>query len=298
MIDSGQKTSLLIPSQLPEFIRDEHSYDKFVLFLQAYYEWMEENNNITDRTKNLLNYKDIDKTTSEFLNYFYNDFLSYFPDEILADKQKVIKIAKELYQSKGTPASYQFLFKVLYNTDVDFFYTKDAVLKASSGKWYVAKSLKLSSEDPNFLLTNNLRIFGETTKSIATIENSVFSGTKIEIFISDIERLFESGEIVRIVDSNNQDVLFDGQPLRAKIVGQISQIKINKDYRGLKYRTNDPIVISGGLNSNTGHGATAVVGTTTKGSITGIHVDKGGYGYTEYTSEINPDLILFFFSCD
>ena len=311
MIDSGQKTSLLISSQLPEFIREEPSYDKFVLFLQAYYEWLEQTDNVTDRSKNLLNYKDIDNTTSEFLDYFYNDFLSYFPKEILGDKQKVTKLARELYHSKGTPASYQFLFRVLYNTDVDFFYTKDAVLKTSSGKWYVAKSLKLSSDNPNFLVTNNLRIFGESTKSIATIESAIFSGTKIEVFISDIERLFQSGETVRVVDFNNQDVYFlnskiittntpellqqainlGAEILTAKIVGQISQIKINSKYRGLKYKTDDPIIVHGGLNSENGHGAIATVGTTTKGSITRIKVESGGYGYTEYTSETNPDLI-------
>ena len=279
MIDSGQKTSLLIPSQLPEFVRDEPSYANFVLFLQAYYEWLEENGNVTDRTKNLLDYKDVDKTTSEFLDYFTNDFLSYFPKEILADKKKVIKIAKELYQSKGTPASYQFLFKVLYGTDVEFFYTKDAVLKASAGKWYVAKSLKLSTDNLNFLNIQNLRVFGETTKSIATVETSVVADTKIEIFISNIERLFQSGEFVRVVDSNNQDVLFDGAPLRAKVVGQISQIKIDPDNRGLLYQTGDPVVVYGGLNSVNGVGASATVGTTTTGSIQRISVTNGGFGY-------------------
>jgi len=212
MIESGQKTSLLVPSQLPEFIRDNPDYSNFVLFLQAYYEWLEETNNVTDRTKNLLNYKDIDETTTEFLDYFYNDFLSYFPTEILADKQKVIKIAKELYQSKGTPASFQFLFRILYNSDVDFFYTKDAVLKASSGKWYVAKSLKLASDSLDYLETSQLRILGETTKSIATIETATITGAKAEVFISDIQRLFQSGEISRVVDANNQDVYFkDGK---------------------------------------------------------------------------------------
>ena len=279
MIDSGQKTSLLIPSQLPEFVRDEPSYANFVLFVQAYYEWLEENGNVTDRTKNILNYKDVDNTTSEFLDYFTNDFLSYFPKEILADEKKVIKIAKELYQSKGTPASYQFLFKVLYGTDVDFFYTKDAVLKASAGKWYVAKSLKLLTDNPNFLNIQNLRVFGETTKSIATIEASVISGTKTEVFISNIERLFQSGEFIRIVDSNNQNVLFDGEPLRAKLVGQISQIKIDPNNRGLLYQPGDPVVVYGGLNSNTGIGATATVGATTKGSIQRISVTNGGFGY-------------------
>ena len=285
MID--QKTSLLIPSQLPEFIRDEPAYANFILFLEAYYEWLEENHNVSDRTKNLLNYKDIDKTSAEFLDYFYNDFLSYFPQEILADKVKVTKLAKELYQSKGTPASFKFLFRILYNSDVELFYTKDAVLKASAGKWYVARSLKLATNDPNWLkLTNpngSFRVFGLTTKSIATIETAVEAGTKIEVFISNIERLFQSGEIVRVVDSNNQPVLFDGQTLEAKIVGQISQIKIDSNNRGLFYQPADPVVVYGGLNTDIQSpiGATAEVDKTTTGSIQRIKVENGGYGYRD-----------------
>lgn len=281
MIENGQKTSLLVSSQLPEFIRDEPSYEKFVAFLNAYYEWMEENGKVTDRTKNLLNYTDIDKTSEEFLDYFYNEFLTYFPADILADKQKIVKIAKQLYQSKGTPQSFKFLFRLLYNTDVDFFYTKDAVLKASAGKWYVAKSLKLASSDTNFLSVSNYRLIGETTKSIAVIETAVTSEDKMEVFISDIQRLFQSGEFVRVIDLNNQDVLFNGQPLRAKIVGQISQIKINPVNRGLLYRPGDPVVITGGLNSNTGLGATATISETTSGSIQRIKVENQGYGYRE-----------------
>jgi hypothetical protein len=299
MITSGQKTSLLVPHQLPEFIRDNPDYSNFVLFLQAYYEWLETQDNVTDRSKNLLNYKDVDETTEEFTKYFYNDFLQYFPTEILANKTEVLKVAKQLYQSKGTPASFKFFFRTLYNSDVDFFYTKDAVLKASSGKWYIAKSLRLASTDKNFLETKNLKIFGETTKSLALIENPIESQNKIEVFISDIERLFESGEFVRVVDNANQDVYFlNGQIvssntfgakiLRAKIVGQISQIKISSSIRGQKYQganttTNypgDPIVIYGGLNSTTGHGASATIGTTTKGALEKISVIGGGFGYS------------------
>ena len=317
MITSGQKTSLLVPYQLPEFIRDNPDYDNFVLFLQAYYEWLEQNDNVTDRTKNLLNYKDVDARTSEFTQYFYNDFLQYFPVQILANKNEVIKVAKQLYQAKGTPASFQFFFRVLYNSDVDFLYTKDVVFKASAGKWYVSKSLRLSSTDQNFLSASNYRIFGETTKSIATIENVLEAKNKMEVFISDIERLFQSGEFVRVVDSHNQDVYFlNGQVVssntpgaevpRAKIVGQISQVIINPNQRGqLYYGANtligypgDPIIFNGGLNSNTGHGAAATVGTTTKGAIKSIKVANngisllGGFGYSVEDSTQNAYSII------
>ena len=202
------KNSLLVGSQLPAFVTENPDYANFVLFLEAYYEWMEQNGNLLDASKNLLNYKDIDTTTDQFLQYFINDFLPYFPQDALISQQTAIKAARQLYQTKGTIASYQFLFRILFNSDFDIFNTGDAVLKASSGTWYVAKSLKLATIDSNFLNTTNLRVFGENTKSIATIENVVLAGNKTEIFISNIERLFQSGEFARIVDNNNQDVYF------------------------------------------------------------------------------------------
>lgn len=278
-IENNHKTSLQVPFQLPEFIRDDPAYANFVLFLKAYYEWLETQNNVTDRAKNLLNYKDIDTTPDEFVEYFYNDFLSYFPKDILGDKRKVAKIAKELYNSKGTPASYEFLFRVLYDSPVEFFYTKDAVLRASAGKWYAPKSLNLDTNDTNFLQVKNYTVFGETTKAFATIENVIFDGSKTVLYISNVRRGFESGEYITILDTNNEPVLFDGQALRAKVVGQVTQIQIDPQNRGLLYNPGDPISIYGGLNSNTGLGASAVVNTTTKGSIQSIRVVDEGYGY-------------------
>jgi hypothetical protein len=360
---SNNKTSLLVLSQLPEFVRDNPEYANFKLFLQAYYEWMEEQGQVTNRSKNLLSYRDIDSTTDEFINYFLNDFLPNFPQDSLISKQEAVKIARQLYQSKGTPASYQLLFRILFNSDFDVFYTKDAVLKASSGEWYVAKSLKvagglvyiksaqytannitletffphnisangiviitgLTSDtyppngkytvktipspttltytakqnptgnlvstnatlfvssgiiDPNFLTIQNLRVFGETTKSIATVENTVLSGTKIEIFISNIERLFQSGEYIRVVDNNNQTVLFNGYPLRGKIVGQVSQLNISPTNRGLLYQPGDPVIVDGGLEYSNGIGAKGQIAVTTSGAITSANVVTGGYGYT------------------
>ena len=296
----NEKTSLLVPSQLPEFVRDNPDYANFNLFLKAYYEWMEQNNQVTERAKNILNYKDIDETTSEFLDYYKNEFLQYFPKDILIDERKAVKVARELYQSKGTPASYEFLFRILYNSDLDLFYTKDAVLRASDGTWYVAKSLKLATEDDNFLYIKNYRLFGETTKSIATVETAIKAGTKTEVFISNIERLFQSGEIVRVVDNNNQDLYFKAgkvvpkgtvgaEILKAKVVGQISQIKINPKSKGLLYNPGDPVIVFDGLSSNTGIGATAEVGNTTTGSITSIKVTNGGYGY-----RTNPNTLISF----
>lgn len=330
-MDSTQKTSLLVPFQLPEYIRDDGNYANFVSFIQSYYQWMEKDGNVLNETKNLLSNQDIDNAPESFLNYYVNDFLPYFPKDTLIDQKKLIRFARELYQSKGTNTSYDFLFRVLYNSDFDMFNTKDVVFKASAGTWLIFKSLKLSTSDENFLNIQNYRIFGESTKTIATIENSVLAGTKIEVFISNMERLFQSGEHIRIVDNNNQDVyaynntiisyynqktdysvgsyvtynntfymsvvdttgnlptntnfwtpvVIPAYTLRAKIVGQISQINVDPKHRGQFYKIGDPVVVYGGLDSPEGIGATAEIGSITTGGVKSIAVTNGGFGYRE-----------------
>jgi hypothetical protein len=301
MLQYKPDTSVLIPHQIPRHIRENPDYRNFILFLKAYYEWLDLPENTGNLINNISDYKDIDKVPDKFVDYFYNNFLPYFPQEILADKTKVSKIARELYKAKGTPASYKFLFKVLYDSDVDFLYTKDVILKTSDGKWYISKSLRLSSTDEDFLLTPNYKLFGLTSKSIATIEAVTFAKNKIEVFISDIQRLFQSGEFVKVVNDKNLDVYFkDGKEvpvgtsgaklLTAKILGQISQVKINPKFRGSTYigynfqetgYPGDPIVFYGGLASNTGIGAEASVLTTTSGILLSVNVLDGGFGYTD-----------------
>lgn len=311
------KTSIKIPAQLPEFIRSEESYQTFVAFLQAYYEWLEQSNigsgkqGVLFGSQNLLNYNDIDHvdsgdTYNKFIDYYLNDFLPNFPVDAFSDKSKLIKIARNLYATKGTPSSYQFLFRALYNSDVEIFPTREVVLKASDGKWYVSRSLKLDTEDENFLSINNLRIFGETSKSFATVERGILSGTRVELYISNIERLFQSGETIRVVDNNNQTLYFkDGQvvsqstpgstSLTAKIIGSIASVQINSRRRGQLYRprsttySGDPVVFFGGLNSANGIGAEAFVQETTSGSIRAVNVLQGSHGYRE-----DPNTIIVF----
>ena len=307
----AHKTSIRVPYQLPEFVRSDGNYQTFVAFLQAYYEWMEQQNIGSGKegaiygSQSLYSYTDIDsvepgQTYNKFIDYYFNDFLPNFPTDALTDKAKLIKIARQLYQSKGTPASYQFLFRALYNSDADIFLTRDIVFKASDGKWYVSKSLKLDTEDAQFLSIDNFRLFGETSKSIATVERSIRSGTRIEVYISNIERLFQSGETVRVVDNNNQTLYFkdgevvpEGTPgsssLSAKIIGSISSIQINSKKRGQLYRgrsetySGDPVVFYGGLNPDSANpiSAEAYVLETTSGSIRSVGVVDGSYGFRE-----------------
>jgi hypothetical protein len=305
--DFAKKTSLKVPYQLPEFIRSDDNYQTFVAFIQAYYEWMEQQNigsgkeGVIYGTQNLLNYQDLNflepgETFNKFIDYYINQFLPNFPADCLADKSKLIRVAKELYSRKGTPASYQFLFRALYNSDADIFLTRDVIFKASDGKWYVSKSLRLATNDEQWLSINNYRLFGLSSKSIATVERSVAVGNRIEVYIANIERLFQSGEDAIVVDSNNQRLYFKDSKvvpegtvgatvLQAKILGSISAVNINSTKRGQLYKgrsetySGDPVVFYGGLNDAAGIGASAFVYETTAGSLRDITLVDGSYGY-------------------
>ena len=307
----NNKPSIKVPFQLPEFLRVDGNYQTFIAFLKAYYEWAEQSD-IKDSansegaiygSQNLLNYNDVDfsedpASFNRFIDYFFNNFLPSFPTECLTDKAKLIKIGKQFYSTKGTSAAYKFIFRAIYNSDVELFPTGEAVLRASDGKWYISKSLKIDTNDGQFLGIDNLKLFGETSKSFAVVERSRRIGDNIEVYISTVERVFQSGEYIRVVDNNNQNLYFKNGEivaegtsgatlLRAKVLGSISSLKVNPNRRGLLYLgqsssyPGDPVVFYGGLNLNTANpiGANAYVHETTLGSLDRLDMINGSYGY-------------------
>jgi hypothetical protein len=311
MIPLNNKISLQVAEQLPEFVRDDVNYQTFVSFIEAYYAWLETTNSanslstiatasgqgVSYGSKNILNYVDVDNTLDDFVAYFINDFLPYIPEDALTDKRKLLKISKELYKTKGTEKSYKFLFRALYNSEAETYNTSDQILKASDGKWIIPKSVKINSLDEKWLLVNNLRLFGETSKAYAVIDYAKRVGTKTEIFISGLQRQFGSGEFVRVVDNNNFDVYYlDGElyfqnqdysiptaatTITEKILGFVETITINPNYRGLFYNPGDPVVAYGGLNPDIAEPSrvSAEVGATTKGSVSSIVVVNPSNGY-------------------
>lgn len=284
MIPENFKPSLVVPYQLPSFIRDEKDYQVFVNFLQAYYEFLEQEGNVNEVNRNLLNYKDVDNTIDSFESYFFNEFLQDFPENSLTDKRELTKFSRELYQRKSTPASFKFLFRALFNSDSEVFNAKDYVLIASGGNWNRSNYLRLSTTDERFLQTKFLKIIGETSKSIAKIESVEIISNKAVVFISDIIRDFTPGEFIRIVDDKLKNVTIGGDILRAKLVGSIQKITVIPGYAGTGYKVGDPALVIGGLNPEKENPtkSTAEVSEVGLGKIQSINVLNGANGFREY----------------
>jgi hypothetical protein len=142
-----QKTSILINRQVPEFVREE--YPLFVSFIEAYYEFLEtkqgtKNNDLLNQSKKLKSITDVDVSIDEFEEHFFNIFASLIPVTSTVDKAFLIKNVLPLYKSKGSENSFKFLFRLLFNEEVEITYPRINVLRASDGKWKIDKTLKVS----------------------------------------------------------------------------------------------------------------------------------------------------------
>jgi len=296
--------SNLVSGQLPDFVRSDNP--KFVLFLEKYYEWLEQSNNVLQSTTTLYDSRDIDLVDDYLLEEIVKEVLPYFPKEILLDKRTFIKHVGEFYRSKGTPESIKFLFRILYNEEIEIYFPKEQIIKASDGKWVLPLSLRVDTGDNNVFDIEKCKITGTISKATAIVEKVISSvdrqlGIKyVELYISNIDKLFTTGENVTttIVRTNG-----DEDFVTAKLIGSLSEIKIDPANRGLYYNgydtelnyDGDPVTIVGGLNPASGNpiGAIATVGDVLKGSVEDIVITDGGFGFRNASIYPNSSILDF-----
>lgn len=165
----------LVPRQVPEFIRAE--YPAFIEFLKAYYEWLEQEQSLG----NLENIVDIDKTLDDFIQYFRKQLDIYGATIDTSDERLFLRHIKELYTAKGSTASFEFLFKILYNKNSTVVEPWDFVFIPSNGNWVQDTSIivRVVSGDV-FQLDGNPAI-------ISDIENK-----KYKVFVKNIVRREEN----------------------------------------------------------------------------------------------------------
>ena len=142
---ADQKTSLLINRQVPEFVREEHP--NFIAFLEAYYEFLEnkqgtEKNDLITKSKDLRYVSDVDASIAEFENNFFNTYGNLIPRNVEVDKAFLIKHILPLYLAKGSDKSFQLLFRLLFNQEVEVIKPNESILRASDGKWLIENAFR------------------------------------------------------------------------------------------------------------------------------------------------------------
>lgn len=196
-----KKMNALVPGQFPEFMRS--MAPQFVEFVRAYYEWMDQTGGPNHALANLRNYRSIDRTLDEYLDFFHNEYLERIPKNLATDRRNLVKHITQFYRTAGSKKSVRFLFRILFDEDIDFYLPGQDMLRLSDGKWQIDRSLKVQLISPGFDLSQV--VFGEIVGTQSGARTRVESATStlvgqvqvIELFVSRIIGDFLPGEQLR-----------------------------------------------------------------------------------------------------
>lgn len=266
-----EKLSTLVSSQLPEFIQSD--YTTFKAFLEAYYEFLEQDQNAQELLQNARSYNDIDRTVSSFVEYFLKQYCDDLPRDVLYNKKALVKNIQDLYNSKGSEKSYKLLFRILYNKDVELFYPSSQILRASDGKWIQKSSFFMrtivgsgaSIVGKNVFVTSSTTKYPLLVKSRKTSSNSQGTSTTIH------EYFFDNSKNVPI---GLGDVI-EYEGFKGEIVGSPTSATITAP--GTGFKVGDILPLTSGLGNSAKLKVTKVNAT---GGILNVQFINFGIGYT------------------
>jgi hypothetical protein len=273
-----KKISSQVESQFPGFVREEGP--QFVAFLKAYFEYMEQSGKAINAARAIKDNQDIDRTVDSFVEYFRKEFMVNIPKDVLADKRLLTKHIREFYRTRGSQESYRFLFRILFNKEIDFYYPGDDILRASDGRWVQETRLRVGAPtNINPRTLEGKRIRGVTSGATAFVEDIIATealGLLIyDMTVRNISGVFTDGERVINIDNTNEFTTVNSQ------VGSIVGIDITDG--GAFHNLGNSVEISGvGSTEN----ATGVVTEVTNRSAVTLKIVKAGSGYTRDNSRL------------
>lgn len=296
---SNNKTTYLISSQVPQFVRDDH--ETFVTFLEEYYKFLAQEGEMEYVSKNFTNFMDIDvikehiglvhpnledyKDYHAFLQKMYDNFIALIPSKVLADKALILKHVKDFYRARGSEKSVRFLLRILLgkevNEDFGFYYPKRDILRASDGKWFVEKSIRIKDVTVNNVSNSvaysnfvNKTIRGSESNATAIVEtvDVYFENGQLitELKLSGSVRNFVDGEVVYCFYTEEGTDKYLSANLFSGIVTSVSLSN-----GGVGYVEGAYVPVEGGG----GSGAQVIINSTTKGTLISIGVSFGGAGF-------------------
>jgi hypothetical protein len=271
-----KKISSQIESQFPGFIREEGP--QFVAFMKAYFEYMEQEGNPVNAVRSLRDNLDIDRTVDSFVEYFRKEFMINIPQSALADKRLLTKHIKEFYRAKGSQESYRFLFRALFNSELEFYYPGEDILRASDGRWIRETKLRVGkpySINPRLMGGTNVRgLISGASALVQSITSTIASGLTIyDMVVENVSGIFLDGE--RVVDDAGNYVTVSAQ------VGSLSGVEIRNG--GAFHNINDIIEIGGAGSTEAAQG---IVISTTNDSAVEIRITNSGSGYTKENTRL------------
>lgn len=276
LTDYENKIATLVPSFFPAIYQEDGR--GFIDFLQAYYAWLELENNPAYLARHLFSYRDIDTTPEAFLIFFKNKYLNNIQFTTASNKRLFIKNSLDFYRAKGTPRAVDLFFKLIYGVDADTYYPGEDVFKLSDAEWVKPTYLEVTHTEDNLDYIGKT-ITGLSSGATAFVDRLVrrrINSKYIDIFyISALEGNFETNERLSIED----DTELSNNPI---VIGSLSSANVINGSNS--FSVGDTIIIS----SNNGlQGKATVTSINSQTGQVDFVLNEGGWGY-----RVNSEVII------
>ena len=232
--------------------------------------------NPVQNIQQLTNFRDPDKTISNFLTKFRDEFLKTIPENLALglDKRNLIKNIKSMYRLKGTQAGHELFFRILFNQVSETFYPRSQMLRVSDGQWDSQKVLRAVATSGDTTNLVGRTITGSNSAATAIIESVkkfIVGNKEVTEFVLNINSMtgtFTMSEEITGTASDSDDFF-----IKSTVTGIPGRKTITND--GNLYATGDFLTISGG-----GVGADIAISDIGSGPVSEIIVDNAGTGYS------------------
>jgi len=263
----------LVKTHFPEFYQDEGS--RFIDFVKEYYKWMEQQDQALNASRNLLDYRNIDTTSEQFVQYFKNKYLQGLPLTTEANTQFLVKHASDLYKSKGTERGVKLVMQGLFNEEANLYFPGNDLFKTSDGTWVKPVYLELSVSERTKTFVGK-EIIGSNSGAKAFLESLVRRriGSKyLEVaYLSNVRGDFITGE--QITTTSNQ--VLENSPT---VIGSMTSLTVIAG--GAEFAVGDLFNV---VSSNGKQGVARVTEISNEtGRVSFIFIDalnSGGWGYS------------------
>jgi len=233
--------------------------------------------NVVRRTGKLLDYRNIETSIDTYVDYLREELYPSIPITYYGNKRLIASKFRDFFKSKSNEQSYRFLFKLLYNENVEFYYPGTDILRVSDGnfeKTQIIRTIAISADTRDIFLFLNKTIRGQTSSVLANVVDikKFFVGSIeiAEMTIKLVSGTFTAGE--DIVDIDDED-------LSTTIFGIVSGVTVVDGGSG--YEEGDVITINGN-----GSDAQAKVSSIKESPISALTVNTIGHGYQLNTEAI------------
>jgi len=265
--------SKLVPYQFSMYVRER--YPNFVNFVQHYYKYLEQENNVISEIYNLPDSFSIEKTKDEFLEFFYQELAPTLPKDIVADRRKLLKYIKHFYLAKGTESSIEFLFRIAYNDIATINYPGELILRCSDGEWSKKTIIKTTSKTEISIVGR--KVFGIISGAVAIVDKVTSSNigdfTYDIIELSNMSGVFLNNEVIETRDNL--------QKYSSILSGNVWKVEVQTDgngdgISGSGYSIGEVIPVG---ESSFENAIIKVNSIDDNGGIKTLIVENSGYGY-------------------